>query len=332
MSLPQGLRALVGLDGGATSAKACRVRRCEAGLMADGVPVEVVHVRAGAFEPVPREQAAERPASADELQRAHEWVAGATQAVLGAAGPGFGVLLGVAMPGLKTVDGRGIAWARNGPRVPDLLDRLEQELARCGVDLAWPAAGLYSDGDCCGWGERHAVGGRFAGLRNAWYLGAGTGLADAALIDGAPIELDALAGRIRKSWELEWRAGRSFEDTLSLRGLNARAGGAVERQAETARGRVVLADAGQALADLAARRAREVEALGKGPFERFVVGQRLGQLLADGRLEPLRAALAEALVARGLPAEGWLVTSTLREAPALGAAARALAAWEAARG
>jgi hypothetical protein len=37
-------------------------------------------------------------------------------------------------------------------------------------------------------------------------------------------------------------------------------------------------------------------------------------------------------VVRGLPAEGWLVTSTLREAPALGAAARALAAWEAARG
>jgi hypothetical protein len=325
-------RVLVGLDGGATAAKACRVERCEAGLRTHGVPVEVVHAQRAGFEPVARAQAGARSLPAAERERGRAWVAAAARAVLGAAGTGGGVLLGVAMPGIKTADRRGIAWARNGPRIPDLLAQLEQELAAAGCALVAPAAGLYSDGDCCGWGERHAVGGLFRGVRNAWYVGGGTGLAEALLLAGEPLELDTLAGRVDKAWQLPWRDGASFEDVLSLRGLNARAGGAVEQLVDTSGGREALEAAALALAELAARRAREVAALGRGPLERFVVGQRLGLLLADGRLEPLRAALEPALAGQGLPGEGWLVPSRQREAPALGAAARALAAWERAHG
>jgi len=328
VSAPVGLRALVGLDGGATSAKACRVRLGAGGLLADGPPVEVVHVRRDGFEPEGHDGDA---AAARERELAEAWLDGAARAVVGAAGSGAGVLLGVAMPGRKTADGRGIDWARHGPRIPDLLGDLERRLRAAGVELVAPARGLYSDGDCCGWGEHHAEGGLFGDVRNAWYAGGGTGLAEALQLDGRPLELDSLAGRVDRAWQLDWRDGATCEDALSLRGLNARAGGAVEQLADTPRGREVLLEAAGALADLAARRAREIQALGAGPLERFVVGQRLGQLLAAGRLEPMRAALADALAARGLPREGWLVLSRLREAPAIGAAARALAEREGGR-
>ena len=324
-------RAVVGLDGGATSAKACRVRQGEQGLAAVAAPAEERYLRVAGFIPVSREASLSSAPTAQELLAAQAWIAAAARAVARAAGPGGGVLLGAALPGLKTPDGRGLAWARHGPRIPDYLARLESELAAAGVELLAPAGGLWSDGDCCGWGEERAEQGLFRGVRNAWYAGGGTGLAEAFKLGGQPVEMDRMAARLQKGWQIPWRDGLTFEDALSLSGLNARAGGPVETRIEAPRGREAVAETVEALAELAARRAREVEQAGFGALERVVVGQRLGLLLASAPLAPARAALADALAARGLPRTGWLMLSRLREAPALGAAAHALAAWEATR-
>ena len=323
---------LVGLDGGATSAKACLVERGARGLVAAAEPVEEVYQRVEAFAPVARDDARKRPYPAAERLVALAWVEAAARAVVGALEPASlrirPVLLGVALPGLKTPDKRGLYWARHGPRIPDYLARLELELTSLGIELAAPIAGLYSDGDCCGCGEELAVDGQFRGVANAWYAGGGTGLAEAFKVRGEAVDLDELAPAVSKAWEIAWRGGLAFEDALSMSRLNERAGGLIEHVRKEDRARAALSESMQALADLAARRAEEFERAGWGALERVVVGQRLGLMLDSPDFVVEREDLALALAERGLPREGWLVCSRLREAPALGAAARALRAWE----
>lgn len=325
---------LVGLDGGATSAKACLVEQRERGLAAAAPPVEEVYRQVESFAPVARDDARKRPFPKEERLAGLAWVEAAARTVARAvenSAARRSVLLGVALPGLKTPDKRGISWARHGPRIPDYLARLDLELASAGIELAAPIAGLYSDGDCCGVGEERADEGRFRGVANAWYAGGGTGLAEAFKVRGEVVELDQLAPLVTKGWQITWRNGLTFEDALSLEGLNRRAGDFVETVSGSDRAQAALRESMEALADLAARRAEEFERAGWGRLERVVVGQRLGLLLDSAELAPARESLADCLQARGLPRSEWLVVSRLREAPALGAAARALEAWSSTR-
>ena len=61
--------------------------------------------------------------------------------------------IGIGMPGLMTANGRGIAVLNNGPRMPDLADKLEESLRGAGLEPAVPIARIGSDGDYCGLGE-----------------------------------------------------------------------------------------------------------------------------------------------------------------------------------
>jgi hypothetical protein len=237
-------------------------------------------------------------------------------------------VLGAALPGLKTPDRRGLFWARHGPRIPDYLARLELELASLEVELAAPIAGLFSDGDCCGIGEERAEQGNFRGVENAWYVGGGTGLAEAFKVRGEVVELDQLAPSVTKAWQLPWRGDLSFEEALAVSSLNERAGGLVERLLEKPEVSLELEQSIRALADLAERRCGDFERAGWGRLERVVIGQRLGLLLQDASLGQFRDQLEVLLSERGLPRSGWLVYSSLREAPAIGAAALALDAWQ----
>lgn len=324
-ALPPGL--LVGVDGGASAVRAVVVEAGTTGLRA-GPGARREHARCAAAD-------AHAPASPEERAAAEAWIED-TAACVGEVlerAHARRALLGVCMPGLKTPDGRGIEWARHGPRVPALLDRVEARLGELGVELVAPAAGLYSDGDCCAAGEEHAADGAFAGVRTAWYAGGGTGLAEGLKLDGRLVAMDAVAGWLPKAWRLPWRAGASLEDALSARGLNARCGGRVEERVERdAAARDAVLEAVDALAGLAEGRRAALRAHAGLELERVVVGQRLGRMLADARLEFARAALAGALAARGLPDGGWLVLSPRLEAPALGAAALALEAWRRGRG
>ncbi|MCH7701747.1 MAG: hypothetical protein IID37_08670 [Planctomycetes bacterium] len=229
------------------------------------------------------------------------------------------VLVGVCMAGLKSADGRGIEQMNNGPRIPDYLDQLEAGLGERGIVLVAPIARLSSDADCCGLGEQFGEDGLFAGVDNAYYVGGGSGLADALKLNGRVIPFDDVSAWLLKSWQLGTAGGQTFEERISLRAMNARWAKLlghdvedpehrVERQAAAGdvRAATVLGDVATALAELIFERIETVyrgrtTATGRGKaymklkpdhafrgtlLDRVVIGQRLGSLFGDQRLTP----------------------------------------------
>ncbi len=112
------------------------------------------------------------------------------------------VIIGIGMPGLKTADGRGIAAMVNGPRIPPFCDNLENALSSHGIQLHAPIHCLGSDADYCGIGEEYSADGLFKSINNAYYLGGGTGAADALKLGGKLVPLDHIKSWLLKSWEM----------------------------------------------------------------------------------------------------------------------------------
>ncbi len=146
-----------------------------------------------------REGAALSSAEVEEARRRCECIARTIQEV------GDGLPVGVAAPGVKSRDGRGIALSRLGPRIPEMSFWLEDLL---GVRL--PPLG--SDGVLAGVGEERARLGSFRGATRAYYLAAGTGLAE-AVKDGPSIG----PGPFPPLYELCGRDDLPFEDLVSAR-------------------------------------------------------------------------------------------------------------------
>jgi len=269
--------------------------------------------------------------------------------------------VGVALPGVKTADGRGTLVVRNGPRVPDYLDRLEARLAEAGLDVL-PIGRLFGDGECCGRGEELASGGLLRGVGDAYYLGSGTGVAEALKRGGRLVPLEAAEG-FPRAWELTDERGLSLEDSVAVAAVNRRWLEATSqprplRPSEWPEDHVdrdvlavaALTNLGTAAARLVHRRLVAAAERGR-PLERVVLGQRLGLLWCDERAGPFLAGTAERELGRllalctdavlaapylaaaaedlGRVRAGLLAPSRLRAAPALGAAA---AAVELARG
>ncbi len=129
------------------------------------------------------------------------------------------ILVGIGMPGLKTADRRGIAVVANGPRIPHYAADVEKQLEKAGVRMQVAIAHIGSDADYCGIGELYAHQGSFRNVRNAYYLGGGTGAADALLIDNRLIAFDQIKNWMAKTWELKNEQGRSMERYASASGL-----------------------------------------------------------------------------------------------------------------
>lgn len=129
------------------------------------------------------------------------------------------LIVGIGMPGLKTADKRGLSAVANGPRIPQYCQRVEQILENKGIELYAPIAHLGSDADYCGIGENHAKGGGFIGIYNAYYLGGGTGAADALKLRGELIPFDKTKSWLAKTWELKNEAGLSLERYASASGI-----------------------------------------------------------------------------------------------------------------
>jgi hypothetical protein len=341
---------LVGVDGGATEVKAHEVVQLEADD--EGcVRLDVGHAAAfqcpsrARFVPIAlsvQMHAHEEALSCssdtvvttrEELAEAELWVECAAQAILSVAAVRntARIVIGMCMPGLKTSDSRGITVMKNGPRIPDYLDRLETRLLREGLRLEGSIAGLVSDGFACGLGEQAAHDGALRDVNDAYYIGGGTGLAECFVIEGEVLALDAFELRLKKAWQMESPRGGTFEALLSMRGMNERCagGGFVEQLALAGdrEARIVLLDAAEALADLIDERVHAVKSRGRGTLERVVVGQRLGAVLADPAMRAVLAEPVQRALERRLGADrarGFLVASTLRAAPAIGAAAFAL--------
>ena len=354
--------ALVGVDGGASGVRAHRVEvGPEGGLSLGARSFEEDYLPVPGFAPVPlEEQAAELRApriGSLEREQGERWIAAAA-ACLGAVldGGDRGARVGIALPGLKTEDGRGTIVVRNGPRVPDYLDRLEARLAAAGLDVL-PIGELRGDGECCGRGEELAAGGLLRGVRDAYYLGSGTGVAEALVLAGRRVRMGEVDG-FPPAWQLEDERGASCEDAVSVAAVNRRWLEATRRPRPLRPSAwpedhvehdvlavAALTNLGTATARLVHRRLVAAAERGRA-LERAVLGQRLGQLWTDERARPFLASTAERELARlltlstadghaaaylepgggpfGRLRPGLLAPSGLRAAPALGAAAAAL--------
>jgi predicted NBD/HSP70 family sugar kinase len=129
------------------------------------------------------------------------------------------VLIGIGMPGLKTKDQRGIAAMANGPRIINYCNYLENLLYQAKINVITPIAKIGSDAYYCGLGEEYAREGQFKDVICSYYLGGGTGAADAIKIDGKLLSLDDIKDWFVKTWEMKTEGGCSLEKYVSSRGI-----------------------------------------------------------------------------------------------------------------
>ncbi len=224
---------LIGVDGGATEIKAHEVIARQVGderqFELGKASASRVYERVEGFVPVPvPQQLSERDQNALEIkptekQQADKWIEAAFEAiaeVVNSASSRGPVQIGVGMPGLKSPGKRGIVVINNGPRLPKYLEQLESKLEAAGIKLAAPIAALGSDADYCGIGEEYASDGLFRDVDNAYYMGAGTGIADAMKLKGKLVTFDEAASWIQKAWQVASSFGPTFEKLVSAKSMN----------------------------------------------------------------------------------------------------------------
>lgn len=335
---------LIGVDGGATEAKV-RAASCDSleQPRSFGLRPEAgsrVYERLPGFVPMTvSEQLAQRDAGAiqlseSEVQQGELWVAGAAEAIAEVARKAGAtrLLVGVGMPGLKTPDGRGIHVINNGPRIPNYLVDLERRLAADGLELAAPIAALGSDADYCGLGEEYAADGLFRDVKSAYYVGCGTGIADAMKLRGELVPFDRAKPWMQKSWQIPSALGPTFEKLAAASSMNRiyadlRGGASSEfPEVDAAAGNPVaaawLATIAAVLAELiferlwtirngrmqAAYRGDSYRGLDANhPYrglllDRVIVGQRIGLIYADTKYRALLGEKLDACLAALLAA------------------------------
>jgi predicted NBD/HSP70 family sugar kinase len=129
------------------------------------------------------------------------------------------IIVGIGMPGLKTVDSRGIAVLANGPRMPKYIEELEKRLEMGGINFVQPIKRIGSDADYCGIGENYSENGLFKKVENAYYIGLGTGVADALKLKGTLLPFDQTKKWLAKTWEMKTNDDISLESIISARGI-----------------------------------------------------------------------------------------------------------------
>ena len=226
---------LIGIDGGATKVSGCQVIVNEKdnsfllgqehakrsyseipGYVQNFKPIELAIQLA-------EKEAAEINPTDDEQQQAAVYIEACARVVeeLVEKSNQRKLLIGLGMPGLKTNDKRGIAMIANGPRMINFTDQLEKRLAIRDIKFIQPIQKLGSDADYCGIGENYSKDGLFHDVENAYYLGGGTGAADAMKLDGKLMPFDEIKEWVAKSWEMQNEAGRSLEQFASAGGMQS---------------------------------------------------------------------------------------------------------------
>jgi len=224
---------LIGIDGGATKVSGWIVRYAEktnnftltsahSKMSYDAVPGF-----SSDFKPLPvtvQLQQAEQNTivlSEQETQQGSVFIEACARVIIDLAqkGKGKSVQVGIGMPGLKTADRRGINVMANGPRIPDYAAQVEAKVKQGGIQFLAPVSHLGSDADYCGIGELYARDGLFQKTANAYYLGGGTGAADALLMHGQLIPFDQTKNWLAKTWELKNELGLAMESYASTSGL-----------------------------------------------------------------------------------------------------------------
>lgn len=276
---------LIGIDGGATKvsaweilynqqqrtfslgkANAIRSYRETDGFIPDFKPVDL-NVQLN-------ERNAEIHPTNAEKQQAAVYVEACAQAVLELSKKTGRkhVLIGIGMPGLKSEDKRGIAVVANGPRMVNYAPQLEKRLVELNIELAAPISHLGSDADYCGIGENYAAEGVFRSVSNAYYLGGGTGVADAMKLEDELLTFDNAKAWMAKTWEMKSAAGISLELVTSVNGIQKTYAGFAGESVEE------LNEAGIYPLQIA-QRAKQGEKAALDTFE--VVNQNLAKLLYE---------------------------------------------------
>lgn len=225
---------IIGVDGGATKVTAWAVEVDDSGKFSLGnvsesrVYAEYPECDQG-FQPVDmKTQLGEltndriQPTAA-ELRQALAYTAACADAIVEVARKSgqSRLLIGIGMPGLKTKNRRGIAVMANGPRQIEYALNLEKRLNAAGLELISPIDHIGSDAYYCGLGEEYASGGQFRNVTNSYYLGGGTGAADALKLNGRLVSLDDIKSWFVKTWEMKCPENRSIETYVSSKGIQS---------------------------------------------------------------------------------------------------------------
>lgn len=321
---------VLGVDAGATSLRVALVAGEVSGELHLGGRRSLQDwTQLAGFEPAPlAQQLAEREhpqLSVLECAQATAWVETLATAVHELVGglPRARLRLGVAAPGLKSADGRGIEVMANGPRIPGFLTDLERTLRGRQIELHLPLPALGSDGVDAGLGELHGQSGAFRDRERALLLHLGTGVAEAVLAGSRVLETEDAATLGPAPWAALTPEGATVEEAAGLgpagqrlvqqRGPGLRLLDAARRGDE--RAWTVLLEGAAALAWHARARAEQL-----GGLELLLLGGHARTLFDEPSFSPWKEHLL-----RGLSPLSCEVRASALEFPALlGAGARAL--------
>ena len=243
----------------------------------------------------------------------------------------------IAMPGIKTENGRGIASMANGPRIPDFCDQLEEA-----ISLVLPIQRLESDADMCAWGEEYGEEGAFRSVNNAYYLGGGTGTADGLKLNGTLLPFDEASNWIGKSIKLKMINGKSLETYTSMSGIHALREFITDDEIGSALGQLIFERISTIYSGWGGLFIIDQNLKSEHPYlgtllDRIVIGQRLSQFLQSEEGKPTykavmktltnqcadaHSAISDHFLVNGEFDSSRIILSDLRAAPIIGLGAK----------
>ena len=179
--------------------------------------------------------------------------------------------LSICFPGLKSNEG--VCVMKNGPRIPFLKKKLNLNQH------------IFNDSDCCTIGEWKSSIGCMINIKNAIYIGGGTGIADGIIMNGKILNFNDNSD-LKRSWEMGFNDS-TIESQISpggmIKTLNTKFNKNIrnlEEFLESKESLTILKNASKALSSLIQSRTNFFRLNGLEP-EIVVIGQRLGLFLNE---------------------------------------------------
>ena len=180
--------------------------------------------------------------------------------------------IGLCFPGIK--DDKGVTVMANGPRIPELNDRINK------IET------ILNDSDCCVLGEWKSTIGKMQDMHNGIYIGGGTGIADGVIVDGNLLDLNKVEG-LPRSWEMNINTKETVESRLSPAGIirryNKSNGSKITTLIDLSNEKAfneIIEKALDAFSLLVKNRIQFCEIRGQ-KIQGIVIGHRLGQFLKN---------------------------------------------------
>ncbi|MDC3246496.1 hypothetical protein OAT66_00260 [Candidatus Marinimicrobia bacterium] len=179
--------------------------------------------------------------------------------------------LSICFPGLKSNEG--VCVMKNGPRIPFLKKKLNLNQH------------IFNDSDCCTIGEWKSSIGCMINIKNAIYIGGGTGIADGIIMNGKILNFNDNSD-LKRSWEMGFNDS-TIESQISpggmIKTLNTKFNKNIrnlDEFLESKESLTILKNASEALSSLIQSRTNLFRLNGLEP-EIVVIGQRLGLFLNE---------------------------------------------------